>query len=149
MAAANVKPDSDGTVQWDMDPAGLADHYTYLDEGTSLGGGSPDDSNFVRTSTNNEYEEYGFEDSPGDAGQITQIDLHLRGQVNDTLNAAYIRLELYHSGGTPVTGNPKDVSQADLGGHGVTGEVTKTWSGLSLTKTQFDSLVLVQTFKTS
>lgn len=150
MPSINVVPNGDGTVQWDIEPySPVFDHYTYVDEGTTLGGGTPDDDDYVYTDVADEIEEFDFENTPGDADTITQIDVNIRARISDTTSNAYIRLELFHSGGTPVSGNPKDVDGSDLGGYGSIGETTKSWTGLSLTKAQTDSLEIKMTWKTS
>jgi hypothetical protein len=95
-------------------------------------------------------DEFGMEDSPGNTSEVTQIDINMRGQIDDASATARIQVDLFHSAGTPVSGNPKYVDGTDFGGYGVLGEITPlSWTTLTLTKTQVDSLQTRVTFLAS
>ena len=143
MATVNVLPNSDVTTDWDTVNPG-PNHYEAIDELVI----SPNDTDYIETTTLDDVDEFGMEDTPANTDEVTQIEDHTRAQIDDSSGNAFIRVEYFHSAGTPVTGNPKDISQADCGGDGVLGNVTKTWSGLTLTKAQADSLQKRVSFKT-
>jgi hypothetical protein len=142
MATANIKPNSDETTQWDTTTG--VDHYTEIDEGAPY-----NDASYIETQTVGDVDEFGLESVPANTSQVTALAVNYRGQIDDAGATAKVRLELTHSGGTPVTGNPKDVTGADLGGYGVLGTVVKTWSGLTLTRAQANTLQLKATFLAS
>jgi hypothetical protein len=146
MATINRYVDGDITAGWDTAVPG-GTHYTTIDEGTVLGGHTPSDADYVETTTMDDVDEYTVEDTPANTSQVTSITVNWRGQIDDVSATAKVQLDLFHSSGTPVTGNPKTITGADLGGYGVLGEVAKTWSTLTLTKTQADSLQVRQTSK--
>lgn len=144
MATADLLPNSDVTTNWDTAVPG-GTHYTCIDELVS----APTDGDYIETTTLDDVDEFGMEDTPANTDEVTQVDVHIRAKIDDVSDAAYIRIELFHSAGTPVTGNPKDVSTTDLGGEGVLGNATKSWTGLTLTKAQADSLQTRVTFKSA
>lgn len=146
MGTENVVPNGDSSpLQWSRFSAGSPSYnYETIDEGTTLGGGSPDDSDGVETQTANNADRYslGNLSAAATGGIITQIDVNYRGWVDDADSEtdSYTELRLYHSGSTEVTGNPKTINSTDLGGQRVIAEVMKSWTGLTLTKAQADSL---------
>ena len=142
MADTNVHPDSTGTNQWTIYPSGTA--HGAVDEGTSAGGHTPDDGDYIYAQTANYSVTLGWGDTPSDANLITSIALHVRAKIDDGNGTGQIEVKAYHSTSTQI-GSTLYVTGSDLGGYGVIGECTKTWSGLSLTKTQADSLTI--TFK--
>jgi len=143
MPVANILPDGDVTANWDVTTG--ATHWDEVNEKTVLSGGSPDDATFVETPTDSDVDEFTLQDAPVNTDLVNTIDVQIRAKIDDGASLAKIRLELFHSGSTPVTGNPKDVVGGDLGGYGVLGEATKQWGSLSLTRTQANSLQLRQT----
>lgn len=147
MPIENVRPDGDSTpLQWTMFYGTIIppNHYRTVDEGTSLGGHTPNDNDGVQTSIANNADRLTLGNLPGAAhgGLITQVDINYRGTIDDDPGEtdSYIELRLYHSGTTEVTGNPKTITSTDLGGQDVIAEVTKSWTGLALTRAQADSL---------
>lgn len=147
MPVINVKPNADGSpLQWTRVPSSVFD-FTAVCNGTNAGGGTPDDTTYVNTQTANDVEEFGFGSIPIAATLVTQLAVNVRGWIDDADSEtdSYIKLELFHSSGTPVSGNPKTVTSTDFGGQRTKAEVTKTWTGLSLTKTQADSIELQMT----
>jgi hypothetical protein len=136
MPTTNVTVDGDVTAGWQK-PSGET-HFSQIDEGTS----APVDSDFVESDVDGSIDEYTLEASPGNTAEVQTITVNLRARIVDALRQKKIRLELFHSGGTPVSGNPQDVTINDLGGSGITKTISKQWTGLTLTKTQFDSCQL-------
>lgn len=136
--------DGDVTTDWDLAVPG-ATHWDATDDAVL----SPKDGELIRTKTANDVDESTVADMPGGAGSTSEISVKFRGQINDPSTTAKIRLELFHTSGTPVSGNPKDVTGADLGGYSKLGTVTKTWSSLSLTEAQMNTLQLKRTLLAS
>jgi len=150
MGSEIVVPVSDSSpLQWTTIPSIPIIHWMAVDEGTVLGGSTPSDDDALETQTpgNAEQLALGNLSAAATGGVITRIDVNWRGWVDDDDGEtdSYIELRLYHSGGTPVTGNPKTINSTDLGGQRVIAEVTKSWTGLTLTKTQADSLEIKMT----
>jgi len=146
MATINLKVDGDVTTNWDTVNPG-PNHWEAIDEGTVLGGNSPSDADYIETTTIDDVDEFTVGATPANTSEVTQIDVNLRGYIDDGSSTARIQLDLFHSAGTPVTGNPKYIDGTDLGGYGTTvGEASVSWTGLTLTKTQADSLQLRTTF---
>lgn len=143
MPTTNVKPTADVTTQWTPTPGGA--HWSTIDELAS----APNDTDYIETTTLDAVDEFQLGDVPANTDQVTSITLNIRARITDSNGLAYLRCELFHSSGTPVTGNPKDVSIADLGGSGVYGVASKTWGGLTLSKAQANSLQLRTTFKSA
>jgi len=146
MPTENVVPNGDSSpLQWSKF-AGFGSplfHFLTVDEGTSLGGHTPDDTDGVETQTANDAVRFALGNLTGaSGGTITQVDVNFRGWVDDDDGEtdSYIEVRLYHSGSTEVTGNPKTITSTDLGGQRVIAECTKSWTGLSLTETQANSL---------
>ena len=143
MPTTTVVPTSDVTTQWDtIEPTSPTTHFDKVDEGTT----SPTDTDYIETVTVNDVDEWHLGDTPANASEITQVAVNFRARITDASGTAKIELRLFHTSGTAVTGNPKDVTIADLGGSGTLATVTKTWTGLTLTKAQADSLTLRATF---
>lgn len=152
MATVNIRANGDSTpLQWTAYPSTLLARYLAVDEGTALGGYTPNDNDYIETQTANNAVQLALQDTPATYPEVyhiyRQIDVHFRGWVDDAVGEtdSYIELRLYHSGGTPVAGNPKTINSTDLGGQRTIAEVTKSWTGLSLSKAQVDSLELKQT----
>lgn len=141
MPTTNIVPTSDVTANWDTTTG--ANHYGEIDEGT----GTPSDADYIETTTLSDVDEFGLGDTPANTDTVTQVDLNIRARITDSGGTKVIRCELFHSAGTPVTGNPKDITTTDLGGSGVLATVQKSWTSLSLTKAQADSLQLRLTFQ--
>jgi len=144
MPTAPILPTGDsGTQNWDtLEPTSPTTHYTKIDEGTT----SPDDADYIETVTVGDVDEWALGDTPSNASEITQVVVNFRARITDASGTANIELRLFHSGSTPVTGNPQVVTIANLGGSGTLATVAKTWPTLTLTKAQADSLTLRATF---
>jgi len=148
MPSVNLKVDGDVTTQWDTVVPG-PNHWEAIDEGTTLGGNIPDDADYIETVTVADVDEFTVEATPPNTDTVSQVVVNLRGQIDDSAATARIQVDLFHSSGTPVTGNPKYVTGTNFGGYGVLGEYALTWSGLTLTKVQADSLQVRKTFLAS
>lgn len=144
MPIENVVPNGDSSpLQWSLFGVGVL-HWMNVNDGTYLGGHTPNDDNGVETQTVNYSERLALGNlasAPSNA-VITDVDVHFRGWVDDDDGEtdSYIEVRLYHSSGTEVTGNPKTITSTDLGGQRTIAECTKSWTGLNLTKPQADSL---------
>lgn len=138
--------DGDVTVNWDTTTG--TNHFGEIDEGTVLGGTpTPSDADYIETTTINDDDEFTFDASPANVSQVTTINLNIRGYITDVSTTARYKVDLTHSAGTPVTGSPKYVTGTNLGGYGTTvGEFASSFTGLTLTKTQVDSLQTKITF---
>ena len=144
MPTTNLEPNADiSTQSWIQFPAS-GSHYDKVDETIA---GQDGDTTYVNTTVINDSDRWGFTDTPANTSEVTSIDVSVRAYITDVSATAKIRLELFHSGSTAVSGNPKDVTGTDLGGYGSSyGTATKTWGGLNLTKAQADSLEVKVTF---
>ena len=143
MPTITVVPVTDVTAGWDTTTG--ADHYTEVDEGTT----SPNDNNYIQTTTIGSVDEFSLGNVPANANITTQVDVNTRGILTDSGGAARIQVDLLHSGSTLVGGSPKYITGADFGGYSTTGTFQLSWTGLTLTKTQADSLTLRYTFLAS
>ncbi len=137
MPTANLVPEGDVLVGWDKtQPLSPETHFDKLDEGTS----APNDSDFLESTILGAVDEFTFTTSPGDVSTTTAIDINYRARIVDPSRMRTIQLDLFHTGGTPVAGNPQIVTVENVGGSGVLATIQKSWSGLTLTKAQTDSL---------
>lgn len=139
MVTANLLVDSEIKTEFDT-LVGAATHWEAVDEGTTLGGNSPNDSDYVETPTVDDQDRFGFVASAGNLDECTQLDLNTRGVITDGSSNARLQVDLFHTTTTPVTGNPKFITGANFGGYGVTGEFALSWVTLTLTKAEVDSL---------
>jgi len=146
MAETNIVPDSTGTSNWTIYPSGTA--HAAVDEGTTLGGYTPNDADYVYAQTASYNITLGFGNTPADANEITSIVLNTRAKIDDGAGTARIEVKLYHSTSTQI-GSTQYITGANLGGYGTLGEYALTWSSLSLTKTQADSLTVKYTLLAS
>jgi hypothetical protein len=138
MATVNILPDGTGTSNWTVYPSGTAN--AAVDEGTAIGGYTPNDADYIYSNVASQNVTLTWGDTPSDTNLVTSIALHVRAKIDDGNASGKIQVDLYHSGSTQV-GSAQYVTGADLGVvYGIIGECTKTWSGLTLTKTQVDSL---------
>ena len=75
MATVTVFPNGDGTTtNWSDESSGTTNLYTKINEGT----GSPNDSDYVSTSTQNTNAYFQLGDMPGDFGTATGVTIKLR-----------------------------------------------------------------------
>jgi len=145
MPSTTVVPTSDVSAGWDtIVPTTPTTHFDKIDEGTV----TPNDADYIETTTVGDVDRFALGDTPSNTSEVTQIDIPVRGFLEDVSATAKVRLELFHSGTTAVTGNPKDIVGADYGGYGTTPATApaKSWTAISLTKAQADSLELQATF---
>ena len=130
-----VFPNADATSQ-DWNVVGETNAWETLKEGAH----AAIDGTHITIDAIVEQTDVFFGNTPGDATTITDILMTIRAQINDPSPTADISVRLFHSGSTQVTGSPKNFAGTDFGGYGVLGTARATFSGLSLTKAQADSL---------
>ena len=142
MATTTLYPDGDvGTVQWDTTTGTF--HYTEIDEGTA----SPNDADYVETTTADDTDVFSFGATPANTDTVTQVDVKVRGKITDSALVAHLHVELWHTGETVQIGATKAITATDFGGSGTLGTVTLSWTGLTLTKAQADSMSSKVIFK--
>lgn len=145
MATITILPDVDVTTDWTEEPSGAA--WSTIDEDVS---GTPSDADYIETTTIDQVCEVEFAATPANLSECTAITLMLRGVVTDVATSALVEVALTHSAGTHVTGSPVDVDGVDFGGtYGTIGNETLSFPGLTLNKTQMDSLQAKFTFRAS
>jgi hypothetical protein len=148
MATYVLYPDTDVTANWDTTTG--ANHYGEIDEGTTASGGTPSDVDYIETTTINDDDRFSFTPSPANVSEVTQVDVNIRGYIDDASSTAKFSVDVEHSAGTPLSGSPYNVTGTDLGGYGTTpAEDTESFTSLTLTKTQIDSLEVEVTFLAS
>ena len=140
MATTNltlVSPDI--TTGWTA-TGGDTTHYTEIDEGTA----APSDADYTFTTTINATDEFTLLDTPANTSEVTQIDVNIRGYIDDGSSTARFEVSLWHTGGASQVGANKYLTGTELGGYGTTPTTASalSWTTLTLTKTQADSLQL-------
>lgn len=153
MATDTLYPDADVTQNWTMTGGGHTYSYERVYEGTD----TPDDTDYVSTTSASDLvEEWEIGEVAANHNLTSSIQVFFRCGITDDSNVARIQLDLFHSSGTPVTGNPKTVvpvtSSPGAGqvlNDGTLRTVDFTWSTLALNKTEMDSLQLRVTWKPS
>lgn len=145
MATTTLYVDGDvGTPEWDTTTG--SDHYTEIDEGTA----SPNDADYIETTTGDDMDEFSLGATPANTDTVTQVDVTIRGKLTDSGSAANYDVELWRTGSTVQVGATKNITGTDFGGYGTLGTASAlSWTGLSLTKAQADSLTVKIYFRTS
>lgn len=136
MATARLDIDGEITANWDTTTG--ANHWSVIDEDTA----SPTDADYIQTTTLTDDDRFSFGNTPANTNLVSQVDVRVRCGITDASDASYIAVSLYHSGnpGTQV-GSTLNITTTNIGNNvGTLATVTKTWSGLSLTKAQADGL---------
>jgi len=145
MPTATILVDADVTTGWDTTfPASPTTHFTKVDEGTV----SPDDTDYNETTIQDDIDEYGFQDTPANLSQLTQVTVPVRALLTDASATAFIRVSLWRSGPTQV-GVDVDLNGASFGGYGTLGTANAVFASLTLTKPQADTLSVRFQFKTA
>jgi len=129
MATAQVLPDADVTTSWVStgQPTGSTG-TTYWDE-INEPVDAATDATYIETDTLGVDFEVNLTASPAATSEVTQVDVNLRGVLTDVSATARFQIDLF-TGATPLTGNPKYVTGANLGGYGTAeSNFTLTWSG--------------------
>lgn len=140
MPTTTLSIDGEVTANWDTTTG--ANHWDEINEDPD----SPTDGTYIETITLTDDDRFTFSSSPGNTNLVTQIDLDVRCGITDASNASYIACSLYHSTSTQIgtTLNITAVTSApgttEVLNDGTLKKCTLSWSGLSLTKTQIDSL---------
>lgn len=122
-----ANPNGDYSVQWGVYPAGS--HYAAIDEGVT----SPDTSNYISTRYDAKADEFNMQDAPADTGTVAVIQLRLHLKVSDILYKARIKVELVVDGQVVGTLYYQPFQE-----YNVWTTIVHSWSGLSLTKEQYD-----------
>lgn len=136
MPTTNVYPTADVQTTWTPTPVGA--HWSTLDDAPA----APADADFVETTTLSVEDEVALGDSPANTSQVQSVQPTVRGFINDASATAKIRFQLFRAGPVQVGGDI-DVTGTNFGGYGTTpANFQITWSGLTLTKAQFDSCTL-------
>ena len=139
MATANIHPDDNTANDWTVYPSGEPE--AAIDEGTVLGGHTPNDADYIYSNTAGHDITLTWGDSPADTNLVTQIVLNVRAKIDDGNGTGRLQVKLFHSTSTQI-GSTKYITGTNLGGYGTLGEYALTWSSLTLTKTQVDSLTV-------
>lgn len=137
MATTTIYPDGDVTKGWGRVVPG-PDYYAAVSEGAQ----NAIQSRYIESKKAGEVVEFSLGDTPVNTDEVQSVTPRIHGSIFDLSRTKRLKLELFHTGGTPVTGNPKYATLSDFGGSGVRKTVSATWSGLTLTKAQADSLTL-------
>jgi hypothetical protein len=141
MATTTLYVDGDIATGWDTTTGG--DHFGEINEGTA----APNDADYIETTTADDEDQFSFGATPANTDTVTQVDVKVRGKVTDSADVAHLHVELWHTGATVQIGATKSISTTDFGGSGTLGTVTLSWTGLSLTKAQADSMTVKVIFK--
>jgi hypothetical protein len=135
MATTTLTLDGDVTTQWDTTTG--ANHYGEIDEGTT----SPSDADYIATTTVNDIDQFTCTATPANTSQVTQVDVNIRGYLDDDSSTARLEVTLWHTTSTQI-GSAKYLNGASFSGYGTTPTTASalSWTGLTLTKAQADSL---------
>jgi hypothetical protein len=147
MPEANLLPVSDKTeAEWSTEPPkSPGDDHECIDHGTSGSGYTPEDTSFLYTSTDAAISGFVLATPPADVETVTEVSVNIRAKIEDPGTgdpSCEIHLKLYKTGGVTQIGSEAVVTTTNLGGVGVLGECTKTWTGLSLTAAEVAGLVV-------
>jgi hypothetical protein len=126
----------DDTALWDSATAQGPGHYSELEVIASY-----NDTYHVDTTTADDIDQYTVDTTPADVDTVKAVEVQLRGYIDDGSSAAAIEVTLWHTGTTQV-GAAQYLTGTDFGGYNTTYQTASslTWSGLSLTKAQADTL---------
>lgn len=137
MALVILTLDGDVTAEFDLPASGT--HFDDIDEGPA----SADDGTYIATNTYNDVDEFTLSATPAVVTSVSRVDVNLRGYINDDSETARYEITLWHTGGGSQVGGALYLTGAQLGGYGTTPTTSAvSWTGLSLTKTEADSLQL-------
>ena len=147
MADITILPTADITTEWDTTGG---NHWGELDYDISLTPAGMDDG-YIDTTVIDEEDEIEFADSPANLSECTALTVTVRGSVTDIASSALVEVAITHTGGTVHLGSsPYDVDGNDFATYGNIGtHVIPQITGLTLTKTQIDSLRVGMTFRSS
>ena len=135
-SSAALAFDGDDSKQWDTPDPGSNSHYDQLEVIASAS-----DASAVTTTTADDIDQYTVAATPADVGTVKAVEAQLRGYIDDGSSSAAIEVTLWHTGTTQV-GSAQYLTGTSFGGYNTTYATASPliWSGLSLTKTQADSL---------
>jgi len=142
MATTLVYPTSDVTANWTSTGANSWSVIDDLPDDT----GQPD-ADFISHDAVDVIDEWNLGDTPAGTSEVTQVDVGFWIKITDASGSASVDVDLRHTGSTVSLG-VKTIKLADAGGSGVGQSITPlSWTGLTLTKTQADSLSVRVTLK--
>ncbi len=139
MATAALLPVSDVTSNWEDSTAAGPNHWQEIDEDATDGGTSPEADDYVETDTVDAVDEWNFAASPAGLSEGTSMVVDFYAIITDASGTASIDADLRHTASSVSLG-VEVITIAQAGGSGAGAVVQKTWSGLTLTKAQADSL---------
>ena len=139
MATTNLLLDGDRTTNWDTSTG--ANHYDQIYEGT----GSPNDSAYVETSTLTDTDQWTLGATPANTSQVTQIDVNIRGYIDDDSSGSRLAVSLWRD----MTGTPTQIGSTQyvtigagtgqFDAYGTThSKAIVSFTSLTLTKAQAD-----------
>ena len=133
MALVILTLDGDVTAEFDLPASGT--HFDDLADS--------DDGTFIATNTYDDVDEFTLSPTPAVVTSVSRVDVNLRGYINDDSATAKYEITLWHTGGGTQVLPTRYLTGAELGGYGTTVTANAvSWTGLSLTKTEADSLQL-------
>lgn len=136
MATITILPDEDVLINWDINGETFA--YQCLAYDVSAAPGGMDTAFVDETDFAGDFE-IGFAAPPANLSQCTQIDLEIRGQIDDVATNARISVELTHTAGTTID-VIRYITGTDFGGYGTLGDHVEQFLTLTLNKTEITSL---------
>ena len=132
MALQKIYPISDRTVNWSIIVA--ATMFDALDDGDIT---TPDDANYVTSSTDAQTCECDLGPPPANTAQVTAVALKLRCGITDASDNAVILMDLFESDGTTSIGSQQTINTTDIGNNdGTLATVTKNITTLTLSKAE-------------
>lgn len=140
MATTNLDPAADvGTQDWTSTGA---NSFSVI--GGTPSTGTENDASYIETSTPGDSARVSFDATPANTSEVTAITIRVRARITDASTTAVIETSIYHTGdpGTQI-GTTIDIAGTSEGeAYGAFGfyDTTAAWTGLTLTKTQADSL---------
>ncbi len=147
MAQITLLTNGDITHSAWQDNGVYSTHWESINDDVS---GSPTDTDYIDTTTIDGVAEVEMEDSPANLSQCTAIEVSVRGSVVDAAVSALIEVGILHTVSTHIGASPYDVTGTNFGGYGTLGNyVIPEITGLTLSKTEIDSLRIRFTFRAS
>lgn len=140
MATQTVYPTSDVTVNWTSTGG---NSWSVIDDDPSTG---QPDADYISHDTVDELDEWNIGDTPASTSQVTQVAVGFYIVITDASATASVEVDLRHTNSTVSLGT-KTITLTEAGGSGVGAYHQETWTGLTLTKAQADSLSIRVTLK--
>ena len=141
MPTKNITAKLSRKAEWEVQTNTPKKHFTQVHTGTT----NPDDTTYVETQKDGKAEEHGYNATPSNCAKVTKIDYTFRGKITDVGAVGRVKLEAFTGNAVAVAGNPKFVDGVDLGGYGVLGNKTVSWTTLTIKKSPADTLYIKRT----